>query len=73
MSLRWALLVAVYLGFGLFGAWYLMDTTAVGADRSAKLGNPPRSANRMLTSTVAPPSSACDGSARRASATSGDR
>ncbi len=32
MSLRWAVLVAVYLGFGLFGAWYLLDTTSVGAD-----------------------------------------
>jgi hypothetical protein len=32
MSVRWGVLVAVYLAFGLFGAWYLVDTTAVGAD-----------------------------------------
>ena len=32
MSVRWGVLVAIYLAFGLFGAWYLVDTTAVGAD-----------------------------------------
>ncbi len=32
MSARWAILVAVYLAFGLLGAWYLVDTTSLGAD-----------------------------------------
>lgn len=32
MTARWAALVAFYCAFGLFGAWYLVDTTAVGAD-----------------------------------------
>ena len=34
MNARWVLLVAVYLGFGLLGAWYLSDTTSIGADLS---------------------------------------
>jgi hypothetical protein len=32
MNARWALLVAMYLGLGLLGAWYLWGTTSVGAD-----------------------------------------
>lgn len=29
---RWVALVAAYLSLGLLGAWYLVDTTALGAD-----------------------------------------
>jgi hypothetical protein len=29
---RWAVLFAIYLAFGLLGAWYLLDTTSPGAD-----------------------------------------
>jgi hypothetical protein len=29
---RWMPLAAAYLAFGLLGAWYLLDTTSVGAD-----------------------------------------
>ena len=32
MNARWAVLIALYLGFGLLGAWYLADTTSIGAD-----------------------------------------
>jgi hypothetical protein len=32
MNTRWAVLVVLYLGLGLLGAWYLFDTTSVGAD-----------------------------------------
>lgn len=32
MNPRWAVLVAFYLGLGLLGAWYLADTTSIGAD-----------------------------------------
>jgi hypothetical protein len=32
MNPRWTVLVFVYLAFGLLGAWYLFDTTSVGAD-----------------------------------------
>ncbi|HEX2140797.1 MAG TPA: hypothetical protein VHK28_00805 [Candidatus Limnocylindria bacterium] len=32
MNARWVLLVALYLGLGLLGAWYLVDTTSLGAD-----------------------------------------
>lgn len=32
MNARWALVTALYLAFGLLGAWYLADTTSVGAD-----------------------------------------
>ncbi|HEX2767522.1 MAG TPA: hypothetical protein VHR55_12905 [Candidatus Limnocylindria bacterium] len=32
MNTRWVLLVAVYLALGLAGAWYLADTTSIGAD-----------------------------------------
>ena len=32
MNARWAVLVAIYLILGLAGAWYLADTTSVGAD-----------------------------------------
>jgi hypothetical protein len=32
MNARWAVLVAFYLVLGLLGAWYLADTTSIGAD-----------------------------------------
>ena len=32
MNPRWAVLVAFYLALGLLGAWYLADTTSIGAD-----------------------------------------
>src|SRR5688572_14484042 len=32
MNARWAVLVAFYLILGLLGAWYLSDTTSIGAD-----------------------------------------
>ena len=32
MSSRWVVLVAFYLALGLLGAWYLSDTTQIGAD-----------------------------------------
>lgn len=32
MNARWLILVGFYLVLGLLGAWYLMDTTQVGAD-----------------------------------------
>ena len=32
MDRRWTILIALYLVFGLLGAWYLVDTTAIGAD-----------------------------------------
>jgi alpha-1,2-mannosyltransferase len=32
MNTRWVFLVALYLAFGLLGAWYLFDTTSLGAD-----------------------------------------
>ena len=32
MSARWAVLVALYLCFGILGAWYLWGTTQLGAD-----------------------------------------
>jgi hypothetical protein len=32
MNARWVLVTALYLAFGLLGAWYLADTTSVGAD-----------------------------------------
>jgi hypothetical protein len=32
MNARWAIVVALYLGLGLLGAWYLADTTSIGAD-----------------------------------------
>ena len=32
MNLRWVVLVTFYLVLGLLGAWYLSDTTSLGAD-----------------------------------------
>lgn len=32
MNTRWVVLIGLYLLLGLLGAWYLMDTTQVGAD-----------------------------------------
>jgi hypothetical protein len=32
MNARWAILVTFYLVLGLLGAWYLADTTSIGAD-----------------------------------------
>ena len=32
MNARWSVLVAFYLFLGLLGAWYLADTTSIGAD-----------------------------------------
>jgi hypothetical protein len=32
MNTRWTILIGLYLAFGLLGALYLVDTTAVGAD-----------------------------------------
>ena len=47
-------------------------TMPSGVERSEKPVNPRRSANSAVTSTTAPPSAACSGSASRAVATSGD-
>ena len=49
-----------------------ITTISSGVERSEKVVKPRRSANKAVTSTTAPPSAACSGSASSAVATSGD-